>query len=208
MSKAIAAPDEIIQDEYLAWIENIVHADKFDEDTRLLLAHLQLVEWYSVLPRDHAREEDGKKFRGHFIRDSEFINYDSIDGPCTFLECILGIADRMDFFCTPPEHQSEAWLYFWLLLNNAGLLGNGCDVLAIDKRVNRVLERTYSASGRGGLFPLKNTTQNQIGTEIWYQMSSYIESRPDLYEHLITDFSIDDYETDPFKILDGHRYYK
>lgn len=188
MIKAIAAPAEVIQEAYLDWLGAQVCSDKFDTNSRLLLAHLHCVEWYSVVERDRAREEDGKKLRGRFIQDSDFINYESINGPCTFLECVIGIADRMDFFCTPPEDQSQMWMYFWLILSNSGIIGNGTDISAIDRKINKVLERTYATRGRGGFFPLKKAMTNQIGTEIWYQMSAYIEENPDLYKDLCSIF--------------------
>lgn len=186
---AIAAPDEVIQDAYIDWLLRNLHADRFDEDSNLLLIHLHLLEWYSVLDKDHSREEDGKNIRERFKRDTSFINYDSIDGPCTVLECLYGIAERMDFFCTPPEFQSMAWMYFWLLLQNAKISGNGLDIRKIDAAVDRVMSRTYSVKGVGGLFPLRQTDANQVGTEIWYQMASFINENPNLYKDLLKQYT-------------------
>lgn len=188
--KAIVAPDEVVQDAYLDWLLLNLHADHFDEDSRLLLIHLHLLEWYSVLSKDISREEDGKNIRVRFIRDTDFINYDAIMGPCTVLECLVGIAERMDFFCTPPEDQSMAWLYLWRLLSNGGILGNGVDIRKIDIAVDRVMSRTYSVKGKGGLFPLRNASANQIGMEIWYQMSAYIEEHPQLYRELCDEYLV------------------
>lgn len=186
---AIAAPDDEIQEAYVDWLLLNLRADRFDENTKLLLIHLHLIEWYSVMDKDMSREEDGKAIRERFKRDSEFINYDSIDGPCTFVECLYGIAERLDFFCTPPEDQSMAWLYFWKLLRNAKISGNGLDIVKIDTAVDRVLSRTFAANGTGGLFPLRNATTNQIGTEIWYQMAAYINEHPRLYNELLAEYT-------------------
>lgn len=188
--KAISAPDEVIQDAYLDWLLLTLHADHFDEDSRLLLIHLHLLEWYSVLPKDISREEDGKNIRVRFMRDTDFINYDAIEGPCTVLECLFGIAERMDFFCTPPEDQSMAWLYLWHLLDNGNILGNGVDIRKIDTAVDRIMSRTYSVKGKGGLFPLRNASANQLGIELWYQMSSYIEEHPRLYQELCDEYLV------------------
>lgn len=187
--KAVAAPDEEIQEAYIDWLLLNLHADRFNEDTKLLIIHLHLLEWYSVIERDRSREEDGKNIRERFKKDTEFVNYGAIDGPCTFLECLYGIAERMDFFCTPPEDQSMAWIYFWKLLDNAKITGNGLDIHKIDTAVDRVMSRTFSVKGVGGLFPLRNTTENQTGTEIWYQMSSYINEHPNLYIELMSKYT-------------------
>lgn len=186
---AIAAPDEVVQDAYIDWLLRNLRADMFDEDYSLLLIHLHLIEWYSVLEKDHSREEDGKSIRERFKRETAFINYGSIDGPCTFLECLYGVAERMDFFCTPPEDQSMAWMYFRKLLENAKISNNGLDIRKIDTAVDRVMARTYSAKGIGGLFPLRDATTNQIGTEIWYQMAQYIHENPRLYMQLIKNYN-------------------
>lgn len=182
---AMAAPDEVVQDAYIDWLLRTLNADRFDDNYSLLLIHLHLIEWYSVLEKDRSREEDGKNIRERFKKDSVFINYGSIDGPCTFLECLYGISERMDFFCTPPEDQSMAWIYLWKLLSNAKILGNGLDIRKIDTAVDRVMSRTYSVKGIGGMFPLKTAHTNQIGTEIWYQMAQYIHENPKLYEQLV-----------------------
>lgn len=199
---AIVAPDEVIQDAYIDWLLEKLHAYQFDEDSKLLLIHLHLLEWYSVLDRDKSREEDGKNVRNQFIAESNFINYDSIDGPCTVLECLYGIAERLDFFCTAPEYIPMSWMYFWKLLYNAGILGHGCDIYAIDRAVDRVLSRTFNARGTGGLFPLKRPEANQIGTEIWYQMAAYIHENPRLFPDLLNRLVVQPtLEKDPFKIL-------
>lgn len=187
---AIAAPDELVQDVYIDWLLRNLHADMFDDNDSLTLIHLHLIEWYSILEKDRSREEDGKSLRERFKNETVFINYDGIEGPCTFLECVYGISERMDFFCTPPEDQSMAWLYFWELLSNAKILGNGLNIRKIDSAVDRVMSRTYSVKGVGGLFPLRRPVSNQIDTEIWYQMSQYIHENPNLYKRLLQKYDI------------------
>lgn len=204
---AVVAPDEVVQDAYINWLLEKLRADQFDEDSKLLLIHLHLLEWYSVLDKDIQREEDGKSIRERFIQESDFINYDGIQGPCTVLECLYGIAERIDYFCTPPEYIPMSWMYFWKLLYNAGILGHGIDVYAIDRAVDRVLSRSFTAKGTGGLFPLKHPSTNQIGTEIWYQMSAYVFENPRLFPDLLQIFVTQPKMLkDPFKLLNGDRY--
>lgn len=178
---AVYAPDEEVRNSYLRYLMELVRCP---EEHKLLLAHLYLVEAYAYLDKDQARIDDGRKIREDFKRESVFINFDSIEGPCNFLEFLIGISMRLDFFCTTPELMPMQHLYFWHLVQNIGLLEDGLDVNRIDKHINTVLERKFSSSGQGGLFPLKHPEKNQIAIEIWYQMSCYVKENPRLFEEL------------------------
>ena len=197
----VEAPDEVVQDAYLDWLLEIVNPGRLEGSADLLATHLHLIEWYAIWPRDVSRENDGKNLRERFKKDSSFSDYTSIEGPCTFLECAIGIAEHMDFFCTPPELQPATYLYFWKLLQNAKILGHGIDIRAIDTSVDRVLTRSYTTKGTGGFFPLQHPETNQKGVEIWYQMAAYLGENPRLYRDLATCFECNRDEKDPFKIL-------
>jgi hypothetical protein len=47
----------------------------------------------------------------------------------------------------------------------------------VDAAVGTLVERRYSYSGDGGLFPLDYPEEDQRGIEIWYQMSAYLAER-------------------------------
>ena len=44
----------------------------------------------------------------------------------------------------------------------------------IDEILNKFIDRTYRASGYGGLFPLRHSKEDQRKVEIWYQMAAYL----------------------------------
>lgn len=176
--KAIIAPDEVIQDAYVQWLLDKVQCKEAD---KLLLLHLHLIEYYAFIDSDQSRADDGRELRTQFEKESCFINYDSLEGPCSLLEFLLGLAYRMDFFCTPPEAQPQAHLYFWNFIDNLSLLQFPNDINEIDLRIDRFLERKFASNGTGGLFPLIHPKQNQKSTDIWHQMSEYIGENPNLY---------------------------
>jgi hypothetical protein len=47
-------------------------------------------------------------------------------------------------------------------------------VSVVDETLQRVIFRTYTSSGFGGLFPLKHAPDDQRRVELWYQMCSYL----------------------------------
>lgn len=47
-------------------------------------------------------------------------------------------------------------------------------VKTIDDILQQVIFRTYTASGIGGLFPLKSPRDDQRRVELWYQLCSYL----------------------------------
>jgi hypothetical protein len=53
-----------------------------------------------------------------------------------------------------------------------------CRIKALNKRLTEILEkvinRTYHSSGKGGLFPLKHAEKDQTEVELWYQMNTYL----------------------------------
>jgi hypothetical protein len=89
------------------------------------------------------------------------------------LEMLVGLSRRLSFEC---EGESRDW--FWHLMENLGLrYYNDRSTYSkehIDGILDRVIWRTYNPDGEGGLFPLRNSEQDQRGIEIWYQLSAYI----------------------------------
>lgn len=138
-----------------------------------LLRALHKKEFYSFVPNDDNRAEDGKEFRRRFA---------NFDGPCSILEMMIALSDRVaqEFVDTIYEAPPEKW--FWEMIDNLGLAtftddkfleGEG-GVWPVDNILDGLLERTYDETGKGGLFPLKNPPNDQRKIEIWYQMHKYI----------------------------------
>jgi len=153
----------------------------------LLLEHLHGIEFYSLVPNDDNRGVDGECLRELYLDESmawsasrRRTNEDSLVGPCTVLEMLIGLAKRVeeDLLGSPFEHSTAEC--FWILIENLGL--EWCDDVwieqhgakEVDEKVMILLERRYSYDGDGGLFPLRMAQKDQRRVEIWYQMSAWI----------------------------------
>ena len=139
--------------------------------------------WVPSIPTDSNRAQDGQGLREEFI----FVNpeFDILDlaGPCTFLEFLIALADRMDFWSL---ESTGIFNTFWKLCSNCDLdhytdevyLTNDQAQFQVDGIIQTIMNRNYKPNGEGGLFPLKHPKQDQRYAEIWYQMNAYMLEDP------------------------------
>lgn len=171
---------DAIERKYLKFLDKIV--GNHDEYS-LMLHRLHEIEFYSFVPNDDNRGEDGKKLREMFYNESGANMALSLcpAGPCSVLEMLIGLSIRMynELEGTTEVSVEEC---FWKLIDNLGLLwcnnyeyyppGDGVE--EISYIINNLLERKYKRDGKGGLFPLEHSNKDQRKIEIWYQMSEWL----------------------------------
>ncbi len=174
-----------IKKEYFNWLCKKIERRR-GEITELKEFIYQLfdIEFYSLIPNDDNRAIDGIQLRDRFIEAEKEGNYSEglSFGPCTILEMLISLADRMDFMLYNPDlgkERCEKW--FWMFIDNLKLYKYDNDDPEVSKKrklnniiIRKFLERDYDESGKGGIFPLKHPTKDQRYVEIWYQMMSYI----------------------------------
>ena len=142
-----------------------------------ILRYLYSTLFYSLIPNDDNRGLDGLNLRGLFeVETDTILTSDDMTAPCNLLEMLIALAERMAFIIFDPGRDSEPNIVscFWQLIFNLGLkpLGKQNEQLVSD-----FLERNYTPSGDGGLFPLGGAREDQQHIEVWYQMMAYIEER-------------------------------
>lgn len=157
------------EEAYFNWLcEKINHKENFKK-YGYLCSWLYNIDFYSILPNDDNRLVDGHKLR-------ELYGIILVDKPCSMLEMLISLADRMDYILYNHREGNQISRWFWLLIENLNLesVENDDDNTKNHIIITRFLERKYSRNGSGGLFPLKYTRKNQREVEIWYQMMDYI----------------------------------
>lgn len=89
------------------------------------------------------------------------------------LELLIGLSRRLAF-----EDDGSPRRWFWQLVENLNLAQytdkERLPIATVDEVLNRVIWRTYNPNGIGGLFPLRNQSQDQREVELWYQLSAYL----------------------------------
>ena len=129
------------------------------------------------MPNDDNRIEDGKKLRYEFLNAQ---GIDEVDPEwmslgCSMLEMLLGLARRASF---ESDEASTEW--FWRFIVNLGLYKYNDKTYTnevstiVDETLDRVIFRTYSPNGAGGLFPLTHPRTDQRKVELWYQLSAFL----------------------------------
>jgi hypothetical protein len=143
-----------------------------------LLRQLYQKEFVWFVPNDDNRIEDGKELRIEFVDDARLEDVDIhwINLGCSMFELLVGLSRRLAF-----EAEGEPRDWFWEMLDNLDLArlndGRGFNPETVDEILDRVIYRTYDANGDGGLFPLKDTLNDQRKVELWYQLSEYVLER-------------------------------
>lgn len=176
-----------VEERYFRWLYSHIGAlsDLNPAHSHWVLAeklHRRIFE--PILPNDENRADDGSDLRDDFCdeygswEDSRFIFE-----PCSVLEMLIALARRMDFLSeNSPMDGTGVGRWFWRLMENVSLshitddlYGSGARLDSyIDDTIDTFLYRRYSATGSGGLFPLRAPNEDQRVMELWYQMNQYM----------------------------------
>lgn len=167
---------------YLTWLYSQVGSVKLKDPARTywsLLRHLYTNEFVWFVPNDDNRMEDGRELRKEFIReqDIDYIDFEWLELGCSVLEMLIGLSRRLSF-----QAEGEARGWFWMLVDNLGLLEFTDAELGddpakhryVDRTIERMVQRGYKRNGEGGLFPLHHAREDQRRVEIWYQMHAFL----------------------------------
>ncbi len=138
-----------------------------------LLAHLHDIDFRYSMLRDSNRAEDGVSLRYRFGFDKD------IDGPCSVLEMLLGLAIRCEeTIMDDPSKGDRTTQWFWTMINNLGLSDQRDDIYNkryVDRVIEEFLNRDYSPDGRGGLFYIPSCKYDLRDVEIWNQLCWYLD---------------------------------
>ena len=178
---------ETINEAYIQWLyAKVGGTDRKYNHFWRVIRRLYLKEFYSLVPNDDNRLQDGLALRGEFIEEYQYdpnIVAHGFDFPCTVLEMLVAFARRIDFdIMWDPEIGDRSAFWFWKMLENAGVdlkrfsdeyFNEEC-ILELNKIVDRVLTRRYDRNGNGSFFPISAKTRNYQRYELWHQMQLWI----------------------------------
>lgn len=181
--------DRRISQDYFRWLcsKVMIEQDIDSEVSYMFLAdRMYRVSFNDNVPNDRNRSADGIKQRHDFLQEYGD-NYSAKEASdltypgANVFEVLVGLA-----ILANSEWELGVINWFGKFLQNLKITGFfDKEVEAGDiNRIGRVLakfnERKYSPNGRGGLFPLRgHNWEDQRTTELWYQLSHYIEENRD-----------------------------
>lgn len=172
--------DGTIDDRYFEWlyakfgaVSNRNPARSYWNLFRLLYSR----EFVWMVPNDDNRVEDGKALRYEFINEQGTDGVDVLwlELGCSTLEMLVALAGRASY-----ETSKEPGEWIWKFMQNLNLVRYTDDTwteraaASVERKIDALVYRTYSPTGHGGLFPLRNPVEDQRNVELWYQMSAYL----------------------------------
>lgn len=173
-------PSSLLDERYLDWLYGQVADVKTKTRTRTyrsLFAQLQDTIFVAIVPHDENRIADAKDLRYEFLAEHEDEQGDPqwTGLPCSMLELLIVLSRQLAF-----EMDDDVSPWFWHFIDTLELrqfndrVYNKQAEEEIAKILNRVIWRTYSSDGDGGLFPLRRPSKDQRKVELWYQLNAYL----------------------------------
>lgn len=176
--------DEPLDEQYLKWLYRQVASVRLRNPARTywsLLRHLYSKEFVWLVPNDDNRVEDGRDLREEFFTtqniepDPEWMGFQ-----CSILEMLIALSRRASFEANSGSPRD----WFWILIHNLDLqdlhdakYNDSALAAEVDEILDQFIWRTYAFNGRGGLFPLEKTDEDQREVELWYQLATYLLER-------------------------------
>jgi hypothetical protein len=146
--------------------------------------------YYFIIPNDENRADDGLYLRDIYMGLNPKNNVP--EGPCSFLEFLIGVACRLSEMLAEGEPIPVAD-YFWELASRLNLTDYTNDTYSDDSTTFMVdlimtdyMDRKCGRCGEGGLFPLRPPCRNQTKVEVWYQLNAYLAQNPNFFEVGVT----------------------
>ena len=142
------------------------------------------------VPNDDNRVSDARHLRNWYAEIcSDFADYTVLElRDVSVLEVLIAFAQRIDKDIMRGIEENDidrSGFWLWLMLDNLGISDYDDDGWCYEEyqdvlyKVNIFLDREYDLLGRGGLFPLENSKNNQKTVELWYQMQEYFTANYD-----------------------------
>lgn len=171
-------------DLYREWLIHdllrIRNPEKYDDLFRIL--HDRRFTW--ILDRDANRADDGLYLRNYFFdyigcNESETIEEFNEVNYCSVLEMLAALSKRIDGEYIGDPGNPKPDVIFMEMLENLRLTRFWGECKSRDRDnihniLDRFLDRKYSSSGMGGLFPIHRPMSDQRNDEIWTQMIHYV----------------------------------
>ena len=154
--------------DYYLWLESLVDDGDHGKLIRYLYEHP--FRWQFTL--DENRAAGGLNLRRTYAYENGIDIHDIESGPCSILEMLIGLADRMTELIPGDLYDCVGILF--TNLNLVQFTDNQFDERRVNYILNTWLDRQYNAQGEGSLFPLKSYDGDCRNLDIWGQMNAWI----------------------------------
>lgn len=166
---------------YFKWLCGLVYDPNTSTKYDILLNELHKVPFRYHLAMDANRESDGLNLRYRFAihngLDHEEVEEELSDIPCSVLEVLVALSDRVEQIMEDMDMGDRTGLWFWTMIVNLGLghhTDSNFDYDSFIYIIDRFLDREYESNGEGGLVTLRYSEDDLRDVEIWCQIMWYL----------------------------------
>lgn len=166
---------------YFSWLISFVSNAKDESIYSKLFMQLHSTPFRWIIKGDDNRALDGRNFRQRFGISYDLLpeEMDIIENePISILEVMVAFAERVELETMfNPMIGDRTGFWFWSMIHNLNLgeyTNEQYDGTAVNNSLQKMLNRTYSYNGLGGLWPLKEPNRDQRKVEIWYQFNAWV----------------------------------
>ena len=160
-----------MDNEYFCWLTSII-APPYCPYNALLEA-LYTTAFEPIVPLDDNRACDGISLRHEYFLQTglDILNPDCA---CSMLEMMVALAIRLENeYMSNTAYGDRTSNWFWMMITNLGLgnmTNDKFDHELFASIMTTFMNNHYTYDGQGGLFYIKNTSEDLRVHQIWTQM--------------------------------------
>ena len=170
----------IFLEKYYRWLLYKVCTERQEQEYEKVLRYLASSKFYSAIERDDNLLEHCQYMREGFVDEANDngVQVEEPTGDISLLEVMVMLSIKAeDIMQTFDEVDDAKW--FWAMMKNSGLsfyTNYRYHESGVQIHVKRILDRTYEANGKGGLFYIPGIEESYdlSEVELWYQLMWYI----------------------------------
>lgn len=168
-------------DLYYEWLLEGINDIKVYNHTKLL-RYLYDTPFYVSrnVEMDNSRIRDGLDLRYVYLdnKTSSLPFNTRFPVDVSVLEVLIALALKCENqIMYDPDMGNRVPVWFWMFLDNLGLLyftDSEWNADLVSRTIFTWLNRDYDHTGQGGLFPLRESYEDQRNVHLWNQLNAYI----------------------------------
>lgn len=171
--------------DYFSYLSEMVYIDgRYNDQTYWVLAKtLWDTDYIWSIGLDEDRAIDGMALRKRYQADG---GTDGYDGPCTVMEMLVALAERMNDIFDELDGENKTPIFFWEMVENLDLGSYSDEIFELyparthgylnrmDRKLERWMDRRFDYDGSGSPFPLQNPRCDQREVDLYYQANLYL----------------------------------
>lgn len=158
-----------MNNEYFGYLVSLIQKKNMNDVRVRIVKNLNNTPFIAHSSDDENRIVEALYERKRYSYDNP-VTSDFMAEPVSLFEIMVVLAGKCEAKTTEPMSS-----HFWYMVES--MLGEYSDKLFDDdilKAANKVVNREYDASGRGGLFYVPNCKEDMSKLDLWVQLCRYV----------------------------------